>query len=128
MILLIKNMWKTKQYLLTNLWYRLFWKPKMGIIYRGKSSTRYSHGNAGYLLGTVTEVVFIDEKGKEHECTYKINKNNKVSIKIGKKIMSFDKNQFKFYKSVKRSYYWGQGGGNIRTFRYLVVKKTPKNY
>lgn len=116
------KMWKTKTYPITNLYYQLFWKPKRNITYRSREDTRYSHGNAGYLLGTRTQVIFVD-RNEERSCTFSINNANKISIKIGKKLKWFNMAEFKFYKSIERSIYWGQGGGDIRTFKYTIVKK-----
>jgi len=113
-------MWTEKKYPLTNFWYKIFWKPKNNLLYKSRDKTYYSHGNAGWLLGTQTSVFFKDKKRKI--CTFIVN-GDIVSVKIGKSIKRFNKKDLLITKKLSRSTYWGQGGGDVREFEYVIELK-----
>jgi hypothetical protein len=117
-------MWKKNNCYFSNLGF-LFWKPKLNITYRTKSTLRGDAPNGvnGLVFGTNTEIKFVDKEGKEVFInTFRIDNSGKLSTKKGKKIMWFNSKDFSFKKSVERNSYYGQGGGNIRTFTYKVIQ------
>lgn len=64
---------------LKNLWYKISWEPKEGVVYHNKRNLRMGLVDRG----TVTECLFVDGQNEAYACSFMVKKDkNEVEIRI----------------------------------------------
>jgi hypothetical protein len=102
-----------------------FWKPQENILYKNKKTQKWIIGDGYHHDDTLTEVIYIKNKGNEQKASF-IIEDNICSIKIGKKYIETDIKDLKFEKYYKIKWLGPKQlgvGSRFRNWKYIVKER-----